>query len=168
MLSHLFMSVGWGCRIHWLNLCRGVRPPPPRSVLDITLKPSNGQAPAVEIWRMGSSPSLLLFPGSHWPRVVTPDRVLSMGQIEQNMCANKWLMLNCVCYIPLLETIWSCAKRSSGSFKNVICQTCLQIIYIYIYIYIIYLHKHDWALNNLQWLIWHKTQPNQTKVPSSC
>ena len=36
---------------------------------------------------------------------------------------------------------------------------CLQIIYIeYIYMY-----KQDLALNNLQWLICHKTQPNQTK-----
>ena len=29
-------SVGWGCRIHRLLLCRGVRPPP-TSVLDMTL-----------------------------------------------------------------------------------------------------------------------------------
>ena len=29
--------VGWGCRIHRLLLCRGVRPPPPTSVLDMTL-----------------------------------------------------------------------------------------------------------------------------------
>ena len=37
---HLFIScncpVGWGCRIHRLLLCRGVRPPP-TSVLDMTL-----------------------------------------------------------------------------------------------------------------------------------
>ena len=28
-------------------------------------------------------------------------------------------------------------------------------------IYIIYMYKEDLALNNLQWLICHKTQPNQ-------
>ena len=34
----LFWPVGWGCRIHQLHLCRGVRPPPrPMSVLDMTL-----------------------------------------------------------------------------------------------------------------------------------
>ena len=33
---HLICRVGWGCRIHWLHLCRGVRPPP-TSVLDMTL-----------------------------------------------------------------------------------------------------------------------------------
>ena len=29
--------------------------------------------------------------------------------------------------------------------------------------YLIYLYKKDLALNNLQWLICHKTQPNQTQ-----
>ena len=43
--------------------------------------------------------------------------------------------------------------------KNVIYKICLQTIYIYIYIYIWY--KEDLALNNQQWLIYHKTQPNQ-------
>ena len=28
-------------------------------------------------------------------------------------------------------------------------------------IYLIYMYKQDLALNNLQWLICHKTQPNQ-------
>ena len=32
----LLCPVSWGCRIHWLQLCRGVRPPP-TSVLDMTL-----------------------------------------------------------------------------------------------------------------------------------
>ena len=31
---------------------------------------------------MQSTPSLLSLPGPFWPRVVTPDRVLSMSQIE--------------------------------------------------------------------------------------
>ena len=30
-------------------------------------------------------------------------------------------------------------------------------------IYLIYMYKEDLALNNLQWLICHKTKPNQTK-----
>ena len=46
---------------------------------------------------------------------------------------------------------------SSGSFKNVIYKICLEIIYL------MYMDKMDLALNNLQWLICHKTQPNQTK-----
>ena len=29
VLTYLAINpVGWGCRIHWLHLCRGVRPPP--------------------------------------------------------------------------------------------------------------------------------------------
>ena len=32
---------------------------------------------------------------------------------------------------------------------------CLEIIYL------IYMYEKDLALNNLQWLICHKTQPNQ-------
>ena len=29
--------------------------------------------------------------------------------------------------------------------------------------YLIYMYEEDLALNNLQWLICHKTQPKQTK-----
>ena len=32
----------------------------------------------------------------------------------------------------------------------------------HIYIYNIYMYKPDWALNNLQWLIYHKTKQNKT------
>ena len=45
-------------------------------------------------------------------------------------------------------------KMNSGSFKRVIYKMCLQITYIYL----IYMYKEDLALNNLQWLICHKTQ----------
>ena len=31
------------------------------------------------------------------------------------------------------------------------------------YIYLIYMYKEDLTLNNLQWLICHKTQPNPTQ-----
>ena len=29
------------------------------------------------------------------------------------------------------------------------------------YIYLTYMYEEDLALNNLQWLIYHETQPNQ-------
>ena len=45
-------------------------------------------------------------------------------------------------------------KMSSGSFKNVIYKMCLEIIYL------IYMSKDDLPLNNLQWLICPKTEPN--------
>ena len=40
------------------------------------------EAPALELWRMRSTPSLPLFPGPLWPGEVAPDRILSMGKIE--------------------------------------------------------------------------------------
>ena len=99
--SMLNSLVGWDCRIH---LGRGVRLLPNKCpVYDIKL--SDGEAPVLEIWGMSSIPSLPLLSGPLWPGVVAPDRVLSMGQIEQTMCANKWLMLNCDCYKAILETI---------------------------------------------------------------
>ena len=73
--------VGWGCRIHRLLLCRGVRPPLRVSWYDT--KQSDGEVPAVlELWGMRSTPSLPSLPGPLWPGVVAPDRALSMGWIE--------------------------------------------------------------------------------------
>ena len=40
------------------------------------------------------------------------------------------------------------------SFKDVIYKMCLEILYL------LYMYKEDLALNNLQWLMGHKTQPN--------
>ena len=53
--------------------------PPPTSVLDMTL---NNLMVKFQLWGMRSTPLLQLLPGSLWPGVVAPDRVLSMGQIE--------------------------------------------------------------------------------------
>ena len=46
------------------------------------IKQSDGEAPVLELLGMRSTPSLPLLPGSLWPGMVTPDRVLSMGQIK--------------------------------------------------------------------------------------
>ena len=46
-------------------------------------KQSDGEVPVMmELWGMWSTPSLPSLPGPHWPAMVAPDRVLSMGQIE--------------------------------------------------------------------------------------
>ena len=105
-----------------------------------------------------------------------------MGQIEQITCATNWLMLNCDCYIAIVETIDLCVKKSSRSFviykiyiaivetidlcvkkssrSFVIYKMCLQNIYIYI---LIYMYKEGLALNNLQYAIKpNQTKPNQT------
>ena len=71
--------VSWGCRIHWLHLCRGVRPPLTKCP-GYDTKQSDGEVPAMlELWGMRSTPSLPSLPGPLWPRVVAPDRALSMG-----------------------------------------------------------------------------------------
>ena len=59
---------------------------PSMSVLDYDIKPSDGEAPALENWRMWNTPSLPFLPGLLWPGVVAPVSVQSMGQIEQIVC----------------------------------------------------------------------------------
>ena len=153
LVSCKISPVGWGCRIHQLQLCRGVRPLPSINFLYMTLK----------LWWRGSSlvdlgnakyPFIAIDP--RWSRVVASDKVLSMGQIEPTMCGKQ---MTDITLWPLYSNTWNhlCAKKSSDLFKNVICKMCLQIIYS------IYNHKQDLALNNLQWLICHKTQPNYVK-----
>ena len=71
--------VGWGCTIHWLHLCRGVRTPLPNECPGYDTKQSDGEVPVMlGPWEIRSTPSLPLLPGPLWPDVVAPDRVLSM------------------------------------------------------------------------------------------
>ena len=71
--------VTWGCRIHQLLLCRGVRLP------GYDTKPSDGKVPVMlELWGIQSTPSLPSLLGPLWSKMVAPDRVLSMAQIELN------------------------------------------------------------------------------------
>ena len=49
---------------------------------------------------------------------------------------------------------------SPGSFKSVINEMCLQIIYLR------FINQQDLVLNSIQWLICLKTQPNQRKNTS--
>ena len=47
--------------------------------------------------------------------------------------------------------------------RALVCLRILSIKCVYkSYIYLIYMYEQDMALNNLQWLICHKTEPNQT------
>ena len=61
--------------------CKGVRPRPNEGP-EYDIKQTDGEAPVMlELWGMWST-SLPSFPGPLWSRVVAPERVLSMGQIE--------------------------------------------------------------------------------------
>ena len=72
--SFLICPVGWGCRIHRLHLCRGVRLPPNECPRYDT-KQSDGEVPVMlEPGGMQSTLSLPSLPGSLWPIVVAPDK----------------------------------------------------------------------------------------------
>ena len=52
-------------------------------------------------------------------------------------------------------------RKTIQLYKNKLCLNllsteCFQIMKL------IYIYRHDWALNNLQWLICHKAKLNQT------
>ena len=127
------------------------------------IKPWNGEAPALEIWVIWSTPTLPLVPCPLRPGVRASYWILSQGQIEQTVCkqmtnvklwlfyCNTWKPFNCV------------QKKSLDSFNNVIYKMSLSIIHIYIYIYI-YIYIQDLSLNSWQWLIRHQTKQNQTKL----
>ena len=72
-------SVGWGCRIHRLNLCRRSRLYPNECPAYDT-KQSDCEVPVMpELWGTQSIPSLPLFPGQIRTAVVVLNSVLSMG-----------------------------------------------------------------------------------------
>ena len=90
IIQSKMLPVGWGCKIHQLHLCRGVRPPHyecPR----YDTKQSDGEFPVMlGLWGMQSTSSFPLLPGPLWPGMVAHDRALSMGFIELDCI----LMLN--------------------------------------------------------------------------
>ena len=136
-------------------------------------KPSD--AKALEMWGMWSTLSLLLLLGPLWPRVIAPNGILSMDQIEQILClqmtdvklwllySNTWNHLTvCKKELRLVLRMLS-PKCVYKSYIHVCVCVCLYIYtYIYIYIYT-HTHKQNLALSNLQWLICRKTPPNHTK-----
>ena len=80
----LHSSVSCSCRIHQMHLSRGKTiPPTPNKCPGYDIKQSYDKAPVMlELWGMQGTTSLQLLPGLLWPRVVAPDRILSMSQIE--------------------------------------------------------------------------------------
>ena len=93
--------VAWGCRIHWLHL--------PNKFPWYDTKPTDSEAPVLELQGMWSISSLQLLPGPLWPGVVVPVRVSYMDQIEifihllylRLLCSNKWIMLTWIISVEL-------------------------------------------------------------------
>ena len=61
------------------------------------------------------------------------------------------------CYIVQKETISLCVKKRAKSPVRMLSTKCVNKSYMSL----IYMYKDYLALNNLQWLICHITQPNQ-------
>ena len=90
-----YCPVSWGCRIHWLHLSRGVRPPLNKCP-GYDTKQSDGEVPAMlELWGMRSTPSLPLLPGPLRPGVVAPDK----GPIYGLNRINSIIMLNWIVWV---------------------------------------------------------------------
>ena len=85
----MFLKFILSCPVDWG--CRGVRRRPLNEGPGYDTKQSDGEAAVfLELWGMGSTPSLLSLSGPLLAGVVATDKVLSMVQIEQNCI----LMLN--------------------------------------------------------------------------
>ena len=82
-----------------LHLCRGVRPAPNQSPR-YDCKQCDGEVPVkMELWETRSISSMPSIPGPLWSRVVAPDRVICMGQIELNCM----ILLNSIAWN---RTVW--------------------------------------------------------------
>ena len=92
MYPPFFCNVGWGCKIHPLHPCRGIRPSV-NECSECDTKKSDGKVPVIlKFWGMWSTPSLPSLPVSLWLAVEEPERVISMGKKELNCI----LMLNII------------------------------------------------------------------------
>ena len=94
----------------------------------------------LELWGMWSTPSLPSLPDPPWPGVVAPNRVLSMGQIELN-CV---FMLTCIVWNRTVFWHWNWVLMLNWTVWN---RT-------------VYKYKNGFGINNLQWLMCYKTEPN--------
>ena len=84
--AHSSCPVGWGCRIHQLHLCRGLRPPLNESP-EYDTKQSDGEVSVMlELWGMRSTTLLPLLSGPLWPGVVAPNMGPIYGLNRIKLC----------------------------------------------------------------------------------
>ena len=114
--SNIKGLVGWGCKLHQLHLCRKVRP---NKCPGYDTKPSDVEAPLLELWEIWNTSSLPLIQGPLWPEVVVPVRVQFIGQIQ--------LFHHSLCFLKIFNYVqtnelWLSKKCYLQTF-------CLQIHY---------------------------------------
>ena len=109
-------------------ICHKTQTTNPASILDMTL---NCLMVRFQPWRFGECwvPLHCHCSQVHWPRVVAPDRVLSVGQIEQTVC--KQIYSNTWNHLTVYKR--ACAHLRMLSTKYVY-KSYIFNIYIYIYI----------------------------------
>ena len=80
ILTHLYMysSVGRGCRMHWMHLCRRVSLLHPSECPNYGMKSFEGEALVKKLLGIWNTPPLPLLPLG----VVVPDRIPSMYETE--------------------------------------------------------------------------------------
>ena len=116
----------------------------------------------LELWGMRSTPSLPSLPGPFWPWVVTPEKALSMGQIEPNCI----LMLNWIVWNRTVFWNWNCVfmlnwiawNKTFLTFNLVNKKTILILI---VWNRTVNMYKIDLAF--IIYNRWCNTKPNQTK-----
>ena len=83
-------------------------------------KHSDGEAPVtLELWGMQNTPSMTSLPCPLWPRVVTPDRALSMGQIELNyVLMLNWVVWNRTVFENETVNLWKTELFERELFWN--------------------------------------------------
>ena len=139
--------IGWGYRIHRLHLCRGLRPPPHNECPRYDTTESDGEASVMqELWEMRSTPLLPSLPGPLWHGVVSPNRVLSMGQIELN-CV---LMLNWITWNKTVLTF----KLPTDAKLNCLEWNCFCMQNMLIWNRTVFNIETALALN---WIVWNRT-----------
>ena len=117
---------------------------------------------------MWCTSSLLSLPGSVWPGVVAPDRVLSMGQIGLNcVFMLDWIVWNRTVFdiesvlrlnwIVWIRTVWiNWIAWNRNVFLTI--KLCTYAKLNCLKLELIICIKMELALNNLQRLMCHKTQ----------
>ena len=80
--THHKMAVQLAEVVEYTNCISAEMSDLPNECPGYNIKQSDCKASAWELWRIWSTLSLPLLPGPLWSRMVAPDKVLSMGQIE--------------------------------------------------------------------------------------
>ena len=145
----MLLAVVWGCIIHQLLLCRGLKKSL-TSVLDMTL---NNLIVRLQLcWgfgKCGEYPFIAIAFGSAPARVVALDWVQSMGQIE----------VKCVLILNWIVWNWTVFDIYLGVNKN---------IYLYktelFEIEPLICNKNRFGIKKSHWLMYHQTKPKQSSL----